>query len=117
MPDGGHAAPASWEHVEAVPGMWHTPGTVHVPVARPGRVLHAECVRRVRGVFHTPGTRAGWWACCPHILGTRRSCPGHVPHTWDSACPSRMSRTRSACAECIRHIGGMFHTPGTRARW
>src|SRR6266481_2785711 len=37
--DGGHTAPTSWEHTEAVPGMCHTPGTVHVPVARPGCVL------------------------------------------------------------------------------
>src|SRR6266481_5637323 len=41
VPDGGHAAPTSWEHVEAVPGMWHMPGMVHVPVVHPGRVARA----------------------------------------------------------------------------
>src|SRR6266481_6077377 len=47
-------------------------------------------------MFHAPGTCAGWWARCPRILGTCRILPGHVPHAWDGACPSRASRTRSA---------------------
>src|SRR6266481_2186273 len=95
MPDGGNAAPTSWEHAEAVPGVWHTPRTVHAPVTHPGHVLHAECVRRVGGVFHTPGTHARQWVCCPHILGTHKSHPGHVAHAWDGAHPSCASRMHS----------------------
>src|SRR6266481_3449114 len=70
-------------------------------------MCHKACVRVrcVRGVFHMLGTRAGWWACCPHILGTCRSHPRHVPHAWDSACPSHMSRTHRGH---VPHTGDMF---------
>src|SRR6266481_3652145 len=44
VPDSGHTAPTSWEHTKAVPGVWHFPGTVHIPVTHPGCVLCAECV-------------------------------------------------------------------------
>src|SRR6266481_4714182 len=39
------------------------------------------------------GTCTTWWAHCPHIPGTCKSCPGNVPHARDSAHPSHASRT------------------------
>src|SRR6266481_3652146 len=94
VPDGGHAAPTSWEHAEAIPGMWHMPGMVHVPVTHPGHI---------GGVFHMPGTCARQWAHCPHILGTHKSCPRCVALSRDSAHPSHASRMCSVCRMRLMH--------------
>src|SRR6266481_3074050 len=81
MPDGGHAAPTSWEHVEAVPGVWHMPGTVHIPVAS-----RMRSVRRMRLTCQGCVPRAGD-ACW--MVGTLPPHPGNT---------QKLSR---ACATCL----------------
>ena len=54
--DGGHAAPTSWEHAEAVPGVCHTPGTAStcsqdVGAACPPSGTCTHALRRVINYF------------------------------------------------------------------
>src|SRR6266481_438908 len=61
-------------------------------------------------MFHVPGMHAGWWACCPHILGTCKSRPRRVAHARDGARPSHASRTRRGR---VPRAGDACHVVGT----
>src|SRR6266481_5876313 len=110
--DGGHAAPTSWERAKAVPGVWHMPGTVHVPVARPGRVL---CVY-ARDASGTCGTCPGRVQRVPRMWGQRAHHVACIPGAWNTP-PTRRTRsahrTRPGRATGTCTVPGMWHTPGT----
>ena len=140
VPDGGHAAPTSWEHAEAIPGMWHMPGTAHIPVTCPGRILHMytcdasgtcgthpghvpdgghtaptswEHTEAVQGMCHTPGTVHVPVACPGHIL---RAQNASYTSGACSTCRGRVLDGGHAAPTSLEHakaVPGMWHTPGT----
>src|SRR6266481_5053157 len=109
VPDGGHAAPTSWEHAEAVPGMWHTPRTVHIPVTRLTCLGHVACTQDAFSVF------PGCIQRVPRMWGQHACHVACVPSAWNTP-PMHWTRsarrTHHGCATGTCTVPGMCHMPG-----
>src|SRR6266481_6077294 len=74
-------------------------------------------MRRIGGMFHAPGTHARWWACCPHILGTHRSCPGDTQKpswacgTYPGQCMSQSRIQDTFCTQNVSDASGVCSMP------